>query len=171
METSTVMTAFIPGNLQQTRCFSGLRYNVASRQPVDANAALWQREITKPPAGPGSTLYIPSTDFGDGPRTILLPIAVQGRDVCDDGSNTASSNRDYAVCSSRIGIGENGRVVAIHPGGQLCVEVVNAGGVQPALNGKHPTRLSTRVRYDATAHTIELVTLRQRGCGKTSVGR
>ncbi len=158
VETLMALTSY--GNLRDGWRLLDLSYHAASGHDVDANDALWQREIANPPGGPGGAVPVFSISFADGARTILLSIVQQGAEVCDNGPNTASSKRDYAICPGKIGVVENGRLLAILPAGRLCVEALNTGGVVPgAPDWKSPTRWGTRARYDPAARTIEVLTL------------
>ena len=150
----------------------GLSYHGANGQPRDANDALWPREIADPPAGHGGALAVYSVVLADGPRSVMVSIASQGPDKCDGGPNDVNATRDYAVCPGKLAILAGDRLVATRSVGALCAEAINAGGVREgAPDWKDPARWGTRVRYDKTEGTVELMTMQggriERACSKT----
>ena len=150
--------------------FLHLAYHRAG-QSQDADDALWPGEIADPPAGPGSALPVYSVSLPDGPRILLVSIAGQGPEICDNGPNTAGSTRDYAVCPGKLAVLQDGRVMSTRSAGPLCAEVINDDASPGAPDWKDPARWGTRARYDPAAGTIDLVTMQdgrvERPCTKT----
>ncbi len=152
--------------------FLTLRYHTRAERNPDAEAALWRNEIDNPPDGQGGTLPTYFVSFPDGPRTIIVSIAQLGAAICDNGPNSATSTRDYAVCPAKVGVVEGGRLVMSRSVGKLCAETINDGGVREgAPDWKDPTLWGTRALYDGRAHTIELSTLQngqvEMSCSRT----
>ena len=161
-----------PGHLKGGWQFFDVSYHTAGGQPRDVNDALWPREIAHPPSGPGTSLAIYSVLLDDGPRSVMVSVASQGFEHCDNGPNDVNSTRDYAVCPGKLAILADGRLTKIRSAGPLCVEAINDGGVQEgAPDWKDPRRWGTRARYNASSGTLELMTMQggrvEAACSKT----
>ena len=148
-----------------------LSYHRAGSPTPDANDVLWRDAIAHPLAGPGSAVPIYSIEFDDGPRTLLISIAGQGPDVCDDGPNTATSTRDYGICPGRLAILVGDRITAVRDLGPLCFEAVDAGIPPGGPGWKNPARWGTRGLFNQPGKVVQLITLRdgriQPGCSRT----
>ena len=72
----------------------GMSYHTAGEQPRDVNDALWPREIARPPSGLGTSLAIDSVVLDIGSRSLMLSVANQGPEECDNGPNDVNSTRD-----------------------------------------------------------------------------
>ena len=147
----------LPRYLHPDWQFLALRYHTKAERTPDAEAALWRSEIDDPPDGQGDTLPTYSVTFPDGPRSIVVSIAQLGAATCDNGPNSATSTRDYAICPAKVGVVEGGRLVMSRDVGKLCAETINDGGVRrgaAGLEGPGTMGHAGPIRRTSTHHRI-----------------